>query len=186
MGWRRRNLIILIALMGAWGLIFAFRAPWGSSTKSQPRASVGTAPRTPPTQGGGLPRLKKELLALPHPAYPPEAQNFFGTPVPPPPSPQQIAAAAAAAAAAPPPPPPDPFQEEAKGLRFVGFVQDGGKAIAFIIRGSEVYTVAVGSTFLGRFRVQALTEDAVLLSSVSGDNQVRLPLAGEAAAAPKR
>ncbi|MFI5340467.1 MAG: hypothetical protein ACHQ7N_11590 [Candidatus Methylomirabilales bacterium] len=183
MGWRRRNLIILIALMGAWGLIFAFRAPWGSSTKSQPRASVGTAPRTPPAQGGGLPRLKKELLALPHSAYPPEAQNFFGTPAPPPPSAQQIAAAAAAAA---PPPPPDPFQEEAKRLRFVGFVEDGNKAMAFIIRGSEIFTVAVGSTFLERFRVQALTEDAVLLSSVSGDNQVRLPLAADAAAAPKR
>jgi hypothetical protein len=176
---RKRNLIILIALIGAWGLIFAFRAPWGGSAKSQPRASVGTAPRTPPAQGGGLPRLKKELLALPHPAYPGEAQNFFGTP-PPPPPPQQTVAAA------PQPPPPDPFQEEAKQLRFVGFVEGGDKAMAFIIRGSEIFTVEVGSTFLERFRVQAVTEDDVLLSSVSGDKQVRLPLAGEAASAPKR
>jgi len=187
MGLPRRNLIILIALIGAWGLIFAFRSPWGSSAKSQPRASVGTAPRTPPAQGGGLPRLKKELLALPHPAYPPEAQNFFGTPPPPPLSAQQAAAAAAAAAAAPPPPPPpDPFQEESKRLRFAGFVKDGHKAMAFIIRGSEIFTVEVGATFLERFRVQAVTEDAVLLSSVTGDKQVRLPLTAEAATAPKR
>jgi hypothetical protein len=179
---RRRNLIILLTLFGIWGLIFAFRSPWGGPVKSQPRTSAGTAPRTPPAQGGGLPRLKKELLALPHPAYPPEAQNFFGTP-PPPPSAQQTAAAAAAAA---PPPPPDPFQEEAKQLRFVGFVEDGDKAMAFIIRGPEIFTVEVGSTFLERFRVQAVTEDAVLLSSISGDKQVRLPLVGEAAAAPKR
>jgi hypothetical protein len=177
---RKRNLIILIALIGAWGLIFAFRSPWGSLVKSQPRASVGTAPRTPPAQGGGLPRLKKELLALPHPTYPREAQNFFGTPPPPPPPPQQTVAAA------PQPPPPDPFQEEAKRLRFVGFVEGGDKAMAFIIRGSEIFTVEVGSTFLERFRVQAVTEDDVLLSSVSGDKQVRLPLAGEAASAPKR
>jgi len=179
---RKRNLIILIALIGAWGLIFAFRSPWGSAARSQPRPSVAIAPRTPPAQGGGLPRLKKELLALPHPAYPPEAHNLFGTPPPPPPPPQQIAAVAAP----PPPPPPDPFQEESKRLRFVGFVQGGDKAMAFIIRGSEIFTVAVGSTFLERFRVQAVTEDAVLLSSVSGDKQVRLPLTGEAAPGPKR
>jgi hypothetical protein len=176
---RKRNLLILLALFGIWGLIFAFRSPWGSPVKSQPRTSVGTAPRTPPAQGGGLPRLKKELLALPHPTYPREVQNFFGTP-PPPPPPQQTTVAA------PPPPPPDPFQEEAKRLRFVGFVEGGDKAMAFITRGAEIFTVEVGSTFLERFRVQAVMEDAVLLSSVSGDKQVRLPLAGEAASGPKR
>ncbi len=180
---RKRNLLILLTLFGIWGLIFAFRSPWGGPVKSQPRASVGTSLRTPPAQGGGLPRLKKELLVLPHPAYPPEAHNLFGTPPPPPPSPQQIAAAAAAA---PQPPPPDPFQEESKRLRFVGFVEDGDKAMAFITRGPEIFTVEVGSTFLERFRVQAVTEDAVLLSSVSGDKQVRLPLVEEAASGPKR
>jgi hypothetical protein len=176
---RKRNLVILLTLFGIWGLIFAFRSPWGGLVKSQPRASVGAVPRTPPAQGGGLPRLKKELLALPQPAYPREVQNVFGAP-PPPPPPQQTAVAA------PQPPPPDPFQEEAKRLRFVGFVEGGDKAMAFIIRGSEIFTVQVGSTFLERFRVQAVTEDAVLLSSVSGDKQVRLPLAGEAASAPRR
>jgi hypothetical protein len=176
---RKRNLLILLTLFGIWGLIFAFRSPWGGPVKSQPRASVGAVPRTPPAQDGGLPRLKKELLALPQPAYPREVQNVFGAP-PPPPPPQQTAVAA------PQPPPPDPFQEEARQLRFVGFVEGGAKAMAFIIRGSEIFTVEVGSTFLEHFRVQAVTEDAVLLSSVSGDKQVRLPLAGEAASAPKR
>jgi hypothetical protein len=177
---RKRNLLILLTLFGIWGLIFAFRAPWGGSVKPQPRASVGTAPRTPPAQGGKLPRLKKELLALPQPAYPRELQNFFGTPPPPPPPPQQTVAAA------PPPPPPDPFQEEAKRLRFVGFVEGGDKAMAFITRGPEIFTVEVGSTFLERFRVQVVTEDAVLLTSVTGDKQVRLPLTEEPASAPKR
>jgi hypothetical protein len=68
----------------------------------------------------------------------------------------------------------------------VGFVEDGHKAMAFIIRGSEIFTVEVGATFLECFRVQAVTEDAVLLSSVTGDKQVRLPLTAEAATAPKR
>ena len=56
--------------------------------------------------------------------------------------------------------------------------------MAFITRGTEVFTVDVGSTFLDRFRVQALTEDAVLLSSVAGDKQVRLPLTGETPQTP--
>jgi hypothetical protein len=68
----------------------------------------------------------------------------------------------------------------------VGFLQSGDKATAFIVQGTDVHTVEVGATFLGRFRVQAVTEDAVLLASVAGDKQVRLPLAVEAGAAPRQ
>ncbi len=177
---QKRNLIILIGLLAAWGLVLAFRSPWGSPAKPQPRGNAGATARRPAAQGGGVPRLRKDLLDLPRPAYPPEVQNFFGTP--PPPRPAQTAVTAPP----PPPPPPDPFQEEAKRLRYVGYLRAGEKGMAFIVNGPEVHTVEVGSTFLGRFRVEAVTEDAVLLSSVAGDKQVRLPLAPEAGAAPKR
>ena len=50
----------------------------------------------------------------------------------------------------------------------------------------ERSTVEVGATIAERFRVQTVTEDAVLLSSIGGDKQVRLPLAVDAAPAPKR
>lgn len=180
---QKRKLLILIALLGAWGLVYALRSPWGTPARPEVRGSRPASARTPAAQGGGVPRLKTELLRQPVPSYAPETHNIFGTPPPPPPRPSQ---AAAAAAAAPAPPPPDPFQEEAKRLRYVGFLQQGDRAMAFIVQGPVVHTVELGATLLGRFKVQAVMEDALLLSSLSGDKQVRLPLAVEAGAAPRR
>ena len=183
---QNRNLIILGILLGLWGLVFAFRTPTKAPTRTEVR-SASTTPRTPrtsgPAQGGGLPRLKRELLNAPRPPYPPEARSIFGTP-PPPPPPQ--AAVTPPPSVAPAPPPPDPFQEEAKRLRYVGFLQAEEKTMAFIVQGTEVHTVEVGATLLGRFRIQTVTEEAVLLSSVSGDKQVRLPLLQDAGASPRK
>jgi hypothetical protein len=176
---QKRKFLILIALLGAWGLVYALRSPWGTPARPEVRGSAPASGRTPAAQGGGVPRLKTELLRQPVPAYAPETHNIFGTP-PPPPRPSQ----AAAAAAPPPLPPPDPFQEEAKRLRYVGFLQQGDRAMAFIVQGPVVHTVELGATLLGRFKVQAVMEDALLLSSPSGDKQVRLPLAVEVGAAP--
>ncbi len=189
---RKRNLLILLALVGAWAVILAFRSPWGSPARTAVRPTPGASPHVPAAQDRGLPRLRRELLNLPSPAYPQEVQNIFGTP---PPRPAQAGMplpgaggppGAVPAAGAPAPPPPDPFQEEAKQLRYVGYVEDKRRMMAFIIRGPEVYTVEVGATISERFRVQTITEEAVLISSPTGDKQARLPLAAEAVAAPKR
>lgn len=186
---RKRNLFILIALAGTWGLILVFRSPWGPSAGPEIRATQSKPLRQPAAQGGGLPRLKRELLDVPPPGYPPEVQNIFGTPPPPPPPPLPAGAAGAAGGPAPVPvgpPPPDPFQEAAKQLRYVGYLEAGQKMMAFIIQGPEVFTVEVGATISERFRIQAITEEAVLLSSPTGDKQARLPLATDAAVAPRR
>jgi hypothetical protein len=174
---QKKRLLILIALLGAWGLIFAFRSPGGPASRREDRAAAERPSRTPATQRAGLPRLKTDLLDLPRPAYPPEVQNIFGTP-PPPPRPSQ-------AVVTPAPPPPDPFQEEARRLRYVGLLEAGGSKLAFISQGQEVHTVEVGATFSERFRVQAITEDAVLLSSLDGEKQIRLPLAADGGSRPQ-
>ncbi len=179
----KRKILILVVLFGAWGLIFAFRSSLGTPPKPAVRGAAAPARKTA-AQGGGLPRLKTELLHLPPGAYPPVAHNIFGT-APPTPGPLQAAVAPLSAAAGQPAPP-DPFQEEAKRLRYTGFLQAGDKMMAFIVQGPEVHTVEVGTTLLGRFHLQAVTEDAVLLSSITGDRQVRLPLAAEAGGAPKK
>jgi hypothetical protein len=173
----KRNLYVLVALVVIWGLVFAFRSPRATEPRREVRAGVERPPRAPAAQGGGLPRLKTGLLDLPRPAYPPEVQNIFGTPPPPPRPPQ-------AAVQAPAPPPPDPFQEEGKRLRYVGFLDAGKAKLAFIVQGQEVHTVEVGATFAARFRVQAITEDAVLLSSPDGEKQIRLLLAPDAGSRP--
>lgn len=174
----KRNLYLLIALVGIWGLVFAVRSPWETASRREVRAGTDRPVRAPASQGGGIPRLKTGLLDLPRPAYPPEVQNIFGTPPPPPPPPQ-------AAGASPAPPPPDPFQEEGSRLRYVGYLDAGKSKQAFIVQGQEVHTVEVGATFSARFRVQAITEDAVLLSSLDGVKQIRLPLASDAGSRPQ-
>jgi hypothetical protein len=179
---RRRKLLILIALLVVWGLFLAFRPPWRPPARAEVQAKPLTSRRAPAAQEDKLPRLKKELLEARRPAYPPEVRSFFGSP-PPPPRPVQAAVTPPSVPAAPPPP--DPFQEEAKRLRYVGYLQAGEKAMAFVTQGSQVYTVEVGSTISERYRVQAITEDAVVLSSVAGDKQARLPLTPEGPA-PKR
>jgi len=175
---QNKRLLILMALLGAWALIFAFRPPWGTASRREVRAAAERPARGPAAQGGGQPRLKTGLLDRPRPAYPPEVQNIFGTPPPPPRPPQ-------AAVTPPAPPPPDPFQEEAKRLRYIGFLDAGGAKLAFIVQGQEVHTLGVGATFSARFRLQAVTEDAVLLSSLDGEKQVRLPLAPDAGPRPR-
>ncbi len=189
---RKRNLLILLGLVGAWALILAFRSPWGSPARTGVRPTPGTSPHVSAAQDVGLPRLRRELLNLPSPAYPQEVQNIFGTASPT--SRPAQAGVAPPGAGGPPgavpaavaPPPPDPFQEEAKQLRYVGYVEEGPRMMAFIIRGPEVYTVEAGATISERFRVQTITEEAVLISSPTGDKQARLPLAADAVAAPKR
>ena len=184
MQFRKRNLMVLLGLLAAWGLVFVFRSPWRAPTRLQPRVTAAANPGVSAPRGAGIVRLKKELLDLPRASYSSDVHNVFGSP-PPPPRPAPVAVTASPPAPAPPPPP-DPFQEEAKRLRYVGFLQAGEKTMAFIVQGAEVHTVEIGATLLGRFRIQAVTEEAVLLSSVSGEKQVRLPLSPEAGTSPRK
>jgi hypothetical protein len=177
----RRNLILLAALLAMWGLVMVLRGP--GSRPPIPAGSPSPNPsstRTPRAQETAVPRLKTELLQRALSAYPEEVGSIFGSPPPPPPPPVKVAApppAPAVPAAPPPPPPPDPFQEEAKRLRYLGFLQAGNTMTAFIARGSEVFTAEPGQTVAEQFRIKAITEEAVLVTDPSGEKQMRLPLA---------
>jgi hypothetical protein len=186
----RRSLILLAALLGVWGWLVLFRTP--SSGPPAPAGSTLPRPsgtRTPRAQGDAVPRLKTELLQRGLSAYPPEVGSIFGAPPPPPPPPPppvKVVAPPPPAAAAPPapPPPPDPFQEEAKRLRYIGFVQAGNTLTAFIGRGPEVFSVEAGQTVADQFRIKAITEEAVLVTDPSGEKQIRLPLASSPGGGP--
>jgi hypothetical protein len=181
---RRGKLFLLVALLLAWPLVFAYRRPAEPPLRPE-RPGVGARERrVPAAQGGGVPRLKLELLNLPRPPYPAESHNIFGSPPPPPSS--RSGEAARVAVTVPPAPPPDPFQEEAKQLRYVGFLQADGTLTAFIVRGQEVHTLPVGGTIGGHFRVHEIQEEFLLLTSLTGDKQVRLPLAAQAGGTQRR
>ncbi len=174
--WRHKKLLLLVALLATWVVTYSFYRP-----AHAPAPSPAPSERAPAVKASSVPRLKTELLQRETPTYTPERQNIFGTPPPPPPPPRPpVTAAAAQPAAPPPPPPPDPFQVEAAGLRYVGYLDARPRLTAFIMQGTDLYTVEAGATISGRFRVQTITEDAALISSLSGDKQVRLSLVGTA------
>jgi hypothetical protein len=181
MGSTRTKVLILVALLAVWASAVYLRRLPEPPVRSEPPQPVGRTART--AAPGGVPRLRADLVNTPRAPYPSEVQNIFSQPPPPPPQP---VLPAGGPAAAPAPPPPDPFQEEAKQLRYVGFLQAGNAATAFLVRGPEVYTVPVGGMVAGRFRVMDVREDSVLLGSPAGDKEVRLSLTGEAGAALPR
>jgi len=178
-----KKLIILVVLVAVWAGIFFLRQP------GEPPARTGTPQaesRTPRAvaRGGTMPKLRTDLLNVSRAPYPAEVQNIFSAP-PPPPQPPVQTAGPGMQAAAPAAPPPDPFQEEAKQLRYVGFLRAGSSNTAFIIRGQEVHTVPVGAMLGERFRVAEVQDDGVVLTSPTGDKQVRLSLAADSAGIPR-
>jgi len=183
---QRKKLLILVALLGLWALIFGLRTPGGRA----PRPAAEAPPPRLPAREAELPRLKLELLEAPRAPYPSEVQSIFGAPPAPPPPPQLAGRGGGpggtASAPPPPPPPPDPFMEEAKQLRFVGYLRAGSSMTAFITRGSEIHSMGAGGLLQGRYRVKAVTEQEVVLTSPQGDKEVRLPMTPAPAGAPPR
>lgn len=178
----RTKVLILVGLLAVWALIFTLRRPSQPPVGSQPSPA---AARTPGA-GAGPPRLRADLLSVPRAPYPSEVQNIFGSPPPPAPPPAvRGVGGPGASPASPAPPPPDPFQEEARQLRYVGFLQAGDAATAFLVRGQEVHTVAVGGLVGGRFRVVEVRDDSVLLASPDGGKEIRLSLAADAGVPPR-
>jgi hypothetical protein len=179
----RTQLLVLVALLGAWALVFALRTPAERRTP-RPAASAAARPAAKP-QHPSSSGLRLELLDAPRPPYPREVRNIFGTPPPPPPPPPPAKlppVQAAPQVTAPAPPPPDPFVEEAKQFRFVGFLRSAGALTAFISRGQEIHSLQTGAVLHSRYRIQSISEEDVVLASLQGDKQVRLPIAAASAA----
>lgn len=179
-----RKRLLLLGLVGVWGAIFGLRALFSPpAPHPAPPPAAAAAARRPAPAGGALPRLKLELLDAPQPPVPSQIQNIFGHPQPPPPPPTpaaQAAAAAAAAAAQAAPPPPDPFQEEAKRLKYLGYIEQGQKTSALILQGQDVQMIPVGELFANRFKVKTVEDDALVLTSPDGTKEARLLLAPDA------
>lgn len=177
------KLTILVILVAVWAGIFFLRQPGEPPPRTGTPQAESRTPRAA-ARGGAAPKLRTDLLNVARAPYPADVQNIFSAPLPPPAPPAQTAGPGILAVA-PAPPPPDPFQEEAKQLRYVGFLRSGSSNTAFIIRGQEVHTVPVGAMLGERFRVAEVQDDGVVLTSPTGDKQVRLSLAADSMGIPR-
>lgn len=177
MGSTRTKTVLLVALLVAWGAILGVRH---FTTPPPPpvRTSGTESVRTPVAQGGGLPRLKAELLNVPRPPVPTQVQNIFGNVQPPPLT--EVARAPVSPVPAPPPPP-DPFLEEAKRLRYLGYIEYEAKRKALILQGQDIHMLEAGEAFGGLFRVKSVTDEYVLLVSPDGSKETRLESKQESA-----
>ncbi len=160
-------LILLWAglLLARWGR----SAPPAPSPDGPPRARTEARVAKAPA---GLPRLRTDLLRAPRASLPETPKNLFAAVVEPPPPPPQAAPAAPPS----PPPPPDPFLEGLKGLKFLGFAREEGRALAFLSRGGEFLTVQEKELFLNQYVVARITEDSIILATPDGSREARLTL----------
>ncbi len=181
MGSDRTKLLLLVGLLFAWGAFAGLR--YLAATPEPPAApAVATgSSRKAAAPGGGLPRLKTEFLNVPRPPVPAQVQDIFGNVLPPPTKAAQVLAPPVPAPAPPPPPPPDPFAEEAKRLKYLGYVEQGGKVRAVIQQAQDIQILDVGEVFASRFKVKSADDEKVVLTSPDGTKEVRLMLIADAA-----
>ena len=130
-----------------------------------------------------MPRLKLARIERVRPPYEPEARNIFASIEPSLPLPSALAAPSALSAPSAPPPP-DPFLEEAKRLRFLGFATAEGKKMAFVAYGGELLVVPEREVIGSKLRIKEVKEDGILVTSLDGKNEIRLGLTGPEVTTP--
>ena len=178
----KRKLIVLFCLVAFWiALILvqrhraqADRPTQGVAARpatSTQREGPPAAPRRQTKERMEMPRLKLARIERVRPPYEPESRNIFASIEPSPPLPSALSAPSA-------PPPPDPFLEEAKRLRFLGFATAEGKMMAFVAYGNELLVIAETEAIGSQFRVKEVKEDAMLVTSLDGKKEIRLGLTG--------
>ena len=178
----KRKFIALFCLVVFWiALIFvqrhraqADRPIQGTAAlppTSTQREGPPAAPRRQTKERMEMPRLKLARIERVRPPYEPESRNIFASIEPSPPAPSALAAPSA-------PPPPDPFLEEAKRLRFLGFATAEGKMMAFVTYGGELLVIPETEVIGSQLRVKEVKEDGMLVTSLDGKKEIRLGLTG--------
>lgn len=179
----RKKWIVLGCLVILWvALILVQR----SQVRISRPTRVSTVSRSTPTRRGGpaprpqkqarerskIPRLKLSLAERVRPPFEPEARNIFALIEPSsalPAKPRVVTTPSI-------PPPPDPFVEEAKKVRFLGYAEADGKAMAFVVYQDETLVVPEAGSFGRLFQVKKVKEDVLILSSTDGTKEVQVKL----------
>ena len=181
----KRKLIVLFCLVAFWIALILVQRHRGEIDRptqgaaalpatSTQREGPTAGPRRQTKEHKEMPRLKLARIERVRPPYEPESRNIFASIGPSPPLPSALAAPSALSA----PPPPDPFLEEAKRLRFLGFATAEGKMMAFVTYGNELLVIAETEAIGSQFRVKEVKEDAILVTSLDGKKEIRLGLTG--------
>ncbi|MBI5167313.1 MAG: hypothetical protein HY998_06175 [candidate division NC10 bacterium] len=177
---KQKKLAILTGLLLLWLALILFRV--GLSQGGRPR--LGSAllpgerlsgkPAAKRVDEVRIPPLKLHLFEDPLPRYRDNPRNIFAPlAFPGPPMPKE---AKGPAVPPPPPPPPDPFLDEPKKLRFLGFARAEGEVFAFLATGNEIIVAKEHEVIKESYLIKEVKEDYILLSTPTGDKEVKLSL----------
>lgn len=168
----RGKALLLCGLLILWAVILFIRwRPAEAPRRAHPTTPPPARTRVPGPKLAEVPRLKIEVLERPRHPFESKFHNIFAS-IDQPAFPSTLPVTPEASA----PPPPDPFREEAKRLRLLGFAKADGQVTAFVAYGAEIFLAPEAGVIAGRFRVKEVLEDAVIVSSPDGAKEVRVDL----------
>lgn len=177
----RGKILLLGGLVILWAVILFIRwRPAEAPRRALPPTSPPAKTRVPAPKLAEVPRLKIEFLERTRHPFESKFHNIFAS-IDQPPLPPALPLKPEAASV---PPPPDPFLEEAKRLRLLGFAKADGQVTVFLAYGAEIFLLPEDGVAAGRFRVKEVFEDAVILSSPDGAKEVRVELSPGPGAVP--
>ena len=180
---RDRKTTVLVVLAAAWLGLIAYRIATHEPPRTVPLTYAKGATASPTTARMADARLRVRVDLLNPPRASVEApRNLFAPitvylPPPPPPPP-------APPPPVPPPPPPPPTPEELAAqraraelaqYRYLVYLRRGGRDVAFIARGTDLFQIGRGEALVGGIVLKDVTPSYVIL--IEPQTQIELTVA---------
>lgn len=166
---QQKQLIVLLVLVGVLAIA------WFWSNRQMPKASnAGQVVAQYPAMNVDNPNIPWwKINRVQSTEYKSSGRNPFSD-VPPPPPPPRVPKEGDSDYIKPVPPPP-PAPELPPNMKFFGYgtVPNGTARRAFLSDGDEVYIVAEGDTFLGRYRITKIGNATIEFEEISSGRQGR-------------
>jgi len=163
----KNQIIALVALVVVGALVWFWNSRQNPAAAGASTIAASYTPMTvenPAIQSWKIAKVQKT-------EYKSTGRNPFSAVAPPPPAPKVLQPGDKNYV--PPPPPPPPPLEFPANMKFYGYgtVPDGTARRAFLSDGEEVYIVAEGDTFLGRFRILKIGNATIEFEEISSGRQ---------------
>jgi hypothetical protein len=167
---QQKQIIVLVVLSVIGAITWTWNSRQNPATAGASTIVSGYSPinvENPAIRWWKLDRVRKS-------EYKTSGRNPFSEVAPPPPAPKQLNPGDRGYVQ-PPPPPPPPDPTLPPNMKFYGYgtVPNGTARRAFLTDGDEVYIVAEGDLFLGRYRILKIGNAVIEFEEVSSGRQGR-------------
>jgi len=188
---KKALLAVLLLLFAIVAVSSYFRMPRQKTVASltYTPGKPATSKKAAPDQHGitsGDNRLRLDLLAQESVRFAGYKRNLFKPvfheelkiiPLPPPPPPAKPVLPVAKPMSQPPPllAEPTPVQRDMANFTFLGFLKKGNSKTIFLSSNKEIFLAHKGDRLMGKYEVTSITDEALVITSLSGGEMV-IPL----------